>query len=140
MKYITIKRFKRNNPFGNFNIPYGTPIEEVNGWLLAPNGARICRDTAALMREYFARDDDGNGLERGKVAHAIIDRMHIEPNETKDHWQERWNVIWEDKMCQKYKKDESETTFLWSIDFYNAPLFDLYYIARLVGANIKEDK
>ena len=84
------------------------------------------------MREYFARNDDGLGLKRGKLSHAIIDKMLLQPNETKEEWQKRWDILWKDAICNKYRKDYSETTFLWGIDFYNAPLLDLYHIATLV--------
>ena len=132
MKYITIKRYKRNN----LNIPYGTEIEEINN-ILYYNDQRICNNNSAVMRDYFARNDDSKGLERGKISHSIIKTLLIQKNETKEHWQQRWDIVWKDPICNKYKKDkDSTTTFLWSIDFYNAPLFDLYYIAKLVKAPI----
>ena len=118
---------------GRFNIPYGTEIEEQDGWLVY-NGLPICKDTSALMRDYFAKNDDGCGLERFKIAHAIIDALHIRDGESKEDWQKRWNVVWEDPVSNKYRKDNSETTFLWGIEFFNAPLLDLYHIANLAGA------
>ena len=119
---------------GRFNLPYGTELEDHDGWLCY-NGVPICKTTSALMRDYFARDDDGCGLKRFKIAHAIIDALHIREGESKEDWQKRWNVVWEDAVSNKYRKDESESTFLWSIDFFNAPLLDLWHIAALVGAN-----
>lgn len=132
MTYITIKRFKRKGIDGDFNIPYGTSIESDNGYLWF-NGKRICSEKSAVMREYFARNDDGLGQKRSKVAHGIIDAMLMRDGETKEDWQKRWDVLWEDPVCNKYRKDNSETTFLWGIDFYNAPLLDLYHIATLAG-------
>lgn len=132
MKYITGKRFKRENALGRFNISYGTEVEEQGGWLFY-NGMQICKDTSAIMREYFARNDDGCGLKRFKIAHAIIDKLHIRDGESKEDWQKRWDVIWADPVSNKYRKDNSDTTFLWGIQFFNAPLLDLYHIASLVG-------
>ena len=133
MRYITTKRFKRKGIDGNFNIPYGTAIESENGYLWQ-DGRRICSEKSAAMREYFARNDDGLGQKRSKVTHSIIDAMLMRDGETKDDWQKRWDVLWEDPVCNKYRKDYSETTFLWGISFYNAPLLDLYHIAALAGA------
>ena len=133
MKYITLKRYKRDN----LNIPYGTEIEEVNGTLYY-NNQRICGNHSAVMREYFARNDDGLGIKRGKVTHAIIDAMLMREGESKEDWQKRWDVLWADPCCNKYRKDYSESTFLWGIEFFNAPLIDLYHIAALVSAKIKE--
>ena len=133
MIYITTKRFKRKGIDGDFNIPYGTAIESDNGYLWF-NGKRICSEKSAVMREYFVRDDDGLGQKRSKIAHSIIDAMLMRDGETKEDWQKRWDVLWEDPVCNKYRKDYSETTFLWGIEFYNAPLLDLYHIAALAGA------
>lgn len=136
MRYITIKRFKRIGIEGNFNIPYGTELESKDGWLYYKD-KKICSLSSAVMRDYFTLNEDNCGLKRGKVTTAIINKMQIKPNESKKQWQSRWDIIWQDKICQKYKKDNSDTTFLWSLDFYNAPLLDLYYIAQLVG--VKEN-
>lgn len=133
MTYITTKRFKRKGIDGDFNIPYGTAIESENGYLWH-EGKRICSEKSAVMREYFARNDDGLGQKRYKITHDIIDAMLMRDGETKEDWQKRWDVLWEDPVCNKYRKDYSETTFLWGIDFYNAPLLDLYHIAALAGA------
>ena len=133
MTYITTKRFKRKGMDGDFNIPYGTTVESKNGYLWN-KGKRICSEKSAVMREYFARDDDGLGQKRSKVAQSIIDAMLIRDGETKEDWQKRWDVLWADPVCNKYRKDYSETTFLWGISFYNAPLLDLYRIAALAGA------
>lgn len=132
MTYITTKRFKRKGIDGDFNIPYGTTIESDNGYLWL-DGKRICSEKSAVMREYFARDDDGLGQKRSKIVHSIIDAMLMQDGETKEDWQKRWDILWEDSVCNKYRKDYSETTFLWSIEFYNAPLLDLYHIAALAG-------
>lgn len=132
MTYITTKRFKRKGIDGDFNIPYGTAIESENGYLWHED-KRICSEKSAVMREYFARDDDGLGQKRSRITHSIIDAMLMQDGETKEDWQKRWDVLWDDPVCNKYRKDYSETTFLWGIEFYNAPLLDLYHIAALAG-------
>lgn len=131
MQYIVIKRFKRNG----LNLPYGTQVEE-HGGVLFYNGKRICNDHSAVMREHFARDDDGHGLERGKLCKAIISTLQMRDDESKEDWNLRWEPVWNDNICKKYKKNTAENMFLWAIEFFNAPLFDLYHIARLVGAPI----
>lgn len=132
MNYLTIKRFKHTGIDDVFNIPYGTSLEGNNGYLWY-NGKKVCSDHSAVMREYFVRNDDGLGLKRSKITKSIINAMAIRDNETKEDWQKRWDVLWDDAICNKYRKDYSETTFLWGIEFFNAPLLDLYHIAALVG-------
>lgn len=133
MQYITTKRFKRKGIRDAFNIPYGTTVESQNGYLWY-KGKPICSEKSAVMREYFARDDDGFGLKRSKITRAIINAMLIRDGETKEDWQKRWDILWDDAICNKYRKDYSETIFLWGIEFFNAPLLDLYHIASLAGA------
>lgn len=130
MKYVTIKRYRRDDARGRFNIPYGTEVEEHDG-LLWYKGKDICGDHAAVMREYFARNDDGQGLERGRLTRAILKALELRPG---PEYQERWDAVWADELCQKYRKNGQQDRFLWNIEFYNAPIEDLKYIAALVGA------
>ena len=85
MTYITTKRFKRKGIDGDFNIPYGTAIESENGYLWL-DGKRICLEKSAVMREYFARNDDDLGQKRSKIAHSIIDAMLMRDGESKEDW------------------------------------------------------
>ena len=135
MKYITIKRYKRPDREGRqaVNISYGSELEEQGGTLYYGDIA-VCTDRSAVMREYFARNDDGCGLERGKLSQAIVEKLRIHPGETKEQHNKRWEVCWNDALCMKYRKQADVDYFLWSIDFFNAPIEDLEYIAALVGA------
>lgn len=131
MLYVTVKRAKFNGISGPVNIPYGTEVDCNNG-IIRKDGKPICRITSHNAHEFFSPDDDGHGLERGKLVQAI---KKILENHDAEH-QDRWNKIWEDKLCQKYKRVEHEDFWLWNHEFYCAPIFDLWHIARLVGANI----
>ena len=51
-----------------------------------------------------------------------------------DGYQARWDKVWGDPLCQKYRRPEHEDFWLWNYDFFNAPVVDLYHIARLIGA------
>ena len=136
MTYITTKRFKRKGIDGAFNIPYGTELEGRDGYLWY-NNKRICADHSAVMREYFTQNEDGLGLKRCIITKKIIDAMLMQEGESKEDWQKRWDVLWDDTICNKYRKDASETTFLWGIEFFNAPLLDLYHIANLANVEVK---
>ena len=86
----------------------------------------ITRNAAA--HEYFARNDDGNGLERGKLSHAIIKTLggfNANP--------ERWEKIFTDDLAQKYRRPEHQDYWLWSDAFFNASIEDLKYLATLAG-------
>lgn len=137
MQYITIKRYKRPDRPNReaVNIPYGKAVEERNGSLYYGD-VEICRDHSAVMREYFARNDDGQGLKRGKLSQSIIKALLARDGETREEHQKRWDVVYDDKLvCPKYRKTGADSgDWLWNIEFYNAPIEDLEYIAKLVGA------
>ena len=50
------------------------------------------------------------------------------------NYQNRWDKVWEDTLCQKYKKAGHEDYWLWNHDFYNADIEDFKYIANLIAA------
>lgn len=80
--------------------------------------------------DFFTQNDDGMGQERGELLNRIIPKL-----EKRDAgYQARWGKIWEDALCQKYKRPDQEEHWIWNFDFYNGPVEDLRYIAALIGA------
>lgn len=130
-KYVTTKRYKKLAQCGNVNIPYGTECVVVNNHIICDKGT-ICFVASQDAFDYFSQNDDGNGLERGRLTQAIIKRLERKEYDTT--YQKRWDKVWDDPVCQKYKRSDFADHWLWNYEFYNAPLFDLQYIARLVGA------
>jgi hypothetical protein len=132
MHYITIKRYKQQGIGGHFNLPYGTPIEKREDNLLYHNNRPVCVARSFNAHEYFARNNDGRGLERGKLTHAIIKKlggMHRELTA-------EWKAVFDDDLANSYARQDSPDFWLWDDSFFNAPIEDLKYIASLVG--IKE--
>lgn len=127
--YITVKRAKFKTVSGDVNFPYGTKLE-ASGDVLMHDGKPVCAVFSSCAHEYFAQDDDGQGLLRGQLVHAIKSTLA----KTDDLHQERWDKIWDDPRCQKYKNEDREDYWLWNHDFYNAEIDDLKYIAKLIGA------
>ena len=111
------------------NIPYGTVLEAQDG-ILRWQGKRLCVDTSDDAHNYFSQNDDGRGLERGALVGAICSLL-----EKRDkNYQARWNKIWPDSLCQKYRRPEHDDFWLWNHDFFNAPIEDLRHIAALISA------
>lgn len=129
MKYITHKRFKGKGITGDVNLPVFTELRTANHYLVYGTDI-ICADKSENAHLYFARNDDGNGIERGKLTRAIKSRL----SKKDDAYQDRWDRVWEDQLCLKYKRPEFDDFFLWNHEFYNAPIEDLRYIAGLIGA------
>lgn len=72
MKYITHNRYKKLAACGEtLNLPYGTELETAGDFIITPDGKAICFATSENAKMHFARNDDGMGLERGKLTWAI---------------------------------------------------------------------
>ena len=127
MEYIVHKRFRAKTMSGDVNIPALSVCEEKNG-IIYYNNKAICTTISKNAHQYFATNNDGNGMLRGKLTQSI--------QKTLDKNKEKWNKVWEDPICQKYKRIEHADHWLWNHDFFNADLNDLEYISKLVGAKI----
>lgn len=125
MKYVVYDRFEGQAMCGNVNLPPMTVCEETNGFI--HDDKRVfCYYKSENAHNHFARNDDGKGMERGNLILRILDRLRS--------CKAMWDRVWEDELCQKYKRPEDPTYWLWNHDFYNAEIADLRYIAKLVGA------
>lgn len=128
-KYIARKRARFKGACGPVNIPCGTELQ-VEGDFICLDGTPICFPEGQDSLANFCQNDDGCGLKRGKLVEAILSRLN---KRDQDH-QTRWNKVWGDSLCQRYKRPEHEDYWLWAPAFYNAPVLDLMHIAALVGA------
>ena len=131
MDYIAIKRARFFGLSGDVNIPYGTKIDCIDG-ILSIEGKPLCGDHSQNAYDFFTRNDDGNGLLRGKLTQAIQKTL---AKRDKDH-QARWDKVWADQICQKYKRNEHTDYWLWNHAFFNAEITDLRHIANLIGAKL----
>ena len=127
--YIVKKRMRLEGIRGRVNLPYGTEVEAVDGMIIY-KGEAVCAVTSRNAHLYFARDDDGQGRERGALTLAITSTL-----EKRDKgYQDRWDLVWEDETSQKYRHPDHEDHFLWGHAFYEAPVEDLQHIVGLIGA------
>ncbi len=127
MRYITTNRFKKKSISGDVNIPYGTELMEKDK-ILYLEEKPICSIYSQNAYDYFSINDDNNGLERGKLIKQIINKL----SKKDKNYQKRWDKIWDDKICQKYKKDIESNYWLWNFYFYNAEIESLRYILNLI--------
>ena len=114
MDYICTKRLKKHHLSGNDIIPSMTKCTEQNG-LIYLDCKPICYTTSQIAHDHFSRNDDGKGMERGRLVQEI---QHIlsKPGKTR---QKRWDAVWGDGICQKYKRADHEDFWLWNHEFYN---------------------
>lgn len=128
MEYITHKRFKQKSLTGDVNIPALSKCECENN-IIFHDGRPICLSTSENGHQYFAINNDGKGLERGQLTQYIQKRLAKQDGRHDD----RWYKVWNDKLCQRYKRVEHDDHWLWNDDFFKASIGDLQYIANLIG-------
>lgn len=72
MKYVAHRRYRGLDAGGKpMNVRYGSEYETIGDFIATQEGRGICFTTSETSRQYFARNDDGRGLERGKLTYAI---------------------------------------------------------------------
>lgn len=127
MDYVCVKRYKGNAIGGAVNIPRGTKLGTVDDFL-ALGDTTICTPTSQVAYDYFARDDDERGLERGDLI-AKIQRKLAKKD---DNHQKRWDKLWADKDANKLRRPEHQDFWCWGFQFYNAEISELEHIWQLI--------
>ena len=125
--YIVRRRARFLSICGPVNLPYGTEVSS-DGAFLTVNGEKLCSITSQNAYDFFSRNDDGHGLERGKLVQDI--RSTLERRDAK--YQSRWDRLWADEGANKLRRTEHEDYWLWSYAFYNADVNELRRISRLL--------
>lgn len=130
MKYVVHRRFKSDSALcGHVNLPAFTECDNINGCIYY-GGKPICYYGSENCRQYFAINEDGKGMLRGKYTQNIMKELRDRDEE----YQDRWDKVWDDKICQKYKLKDYDDVWCWDDSFFDGDVDDLKYIAKLVGA------
>lgn len=127
MQYIVHRRFKEKAICGYVNIPAQTVCEVESGFIMY-NGKQLCATRSENAHIYFAVNDDGLGMKRGALTRKIINTLKNKD----DLHQKRWDAVWDDQLCQKYRRHNHDDHWLWNHLFFNADIKDLQYILKLV--------
>ncbi len=133
-RYIARRRARFQGLSGPVNLPYGTALDCREGFLFWKN-RKLCAAASQNTKDYFVQNDDGLGKIRGDLVTLVLARLG--PKEArKGRTAARWEKVWADPVCGRYKRSDNEEHWLWNEAFYNAPVDDLRHIARVVGVKI----
>ena len=138
MKYITHNRFKQLAACGEtLNIPYGTELKTVGNFIVSPEGKPICYPTSENAKMHFARNDDGQGLERGKLTWAIAysRRVRPGPNGGQQRFTEQEIKLLEDKWAHFLRQDVE--VILFNEDFFAAAVPELKELADALHIKVR---
>ena len=125
--YIVRRRARFLSICGLVNLPYGTEVSS-DGAFLTVNGEKLCSITSQNAYDFFSRNDDGHGLERGKLVEEITSRM--EKRDAKH--QARWDKLWADAGANRLRRADHKDFWVWNHNFYNADVNELRRIRLLL--------
>lgn len=131
-EYLVTKRFKDKAVCGDLNLPFGTKCF-VNGLAICCDKGEICYIASDNAYEYFTQNDDGCAVLRRKLIDSIFNAVSRSKQDVAGY-DEKWDKIWQDCTCLKYRREDCGDDWVWNYDFYNASITDLQYIAKLVNA------
>lgn len=130
MEHIVHRRYKNKDLFGNpLNLPYGTVLNEINGFLHTQEGVPVCTVNSEVAKMYTARNDDNEGLERGKLTYAIA-------YSRKNGGISKVGFRFSNKQCdvivrhyQRFIRPEFDM-IIFNDRFFNAPVNELQEMAK----------
>lgn len=122
---ITFREFNGLAICGEVNIPAGTKLKNSGEFIAFEDGRLVTRRYSDNYCKHFTRNDDGHGLERGRLTYAIA----YSPRNNGDGCRLSEDEI---EMIRrdwgKYLMPYNDTV-LFNNDFYDAPIEDLRAIA-----------
>ena len=140
MEYITHHRFKEIGACGKLlNIPYGTTLEMIGGFIATSDSKAICYPTSENAHKHFSRNDDNNGLERGVLTYAIAFGKR-KPANSKDKQIYRFSneeIRLLETRWKHFLKDDVDV-ILFNHEFFNADIEELREMAKSLKIKIKE--
>ena len=137
MKYIVHKRYKRQSLTGkDINLPYGTECHSSGNFIMTEDGDILCYTGSEDANVYFARNDDGNGLERGKLTQAIAYDNSKYCEETRMKWTNEEYECLTTKWAKFKKKEVPDWVF--NTEFYHADIEDLREMVNDLHIKIKK--
>lgn len=103
-QYLVTKRFKGRAVCGRLNLPFGTKCMEKKGWICCDEGI-VCNTRSENAHDFFTWDGDGCGEKRRKLIDGISRNLDGS-RQSKEAYDAKWEVVWNDDTCLKYKRKE----------------------------------
>ena len=137
MKYITHHRFRGLALCGEeLNLPYGTELTVEGDFLMTADGKCVCCVSSDNGQRHFAVNDDGQGLERGRLTYAIAfgtGRRRCGNSGYRFSDKEREMLI---RDWGRFLRQDTDF-ILFNDDFFAAPVEELERIACGLGIRIR---
>jgi len=128
MEYICHRRYKKRGASGKkYLFTRGTRLQTVGDFIAKGDGG-VCLETSEDAHMYFARNDDGKGIERGKYTYQIAYAAR-KPNLNSDDRFTSDEITMLERDYPHYLRQDTDT-ILFNNEFFNAPVEDLKEMYR----------
>lgn len=134
MRYIVHTKFNDKAIGGNIILPQMTICYSKDN-MIQYNGKDICVIGSENARRFFAIDEDGMGMIRGRLIQNIQKTLKCHD----DNYHNRWSKVWNDKTCIRYRQKEHDYWY-WNDDFFTTDIDTLRYIFNLVNLESQTNK
>lgn len=133
MRYICHKRYDKTGADEKRHIiRRKTRLESIAGFI-AEGSSAVCRITSEDARRHFARDDDGKGLERGRLSWKIAYAPR-HPNEDNEFRFTPGEIEMLRKDYGRFLEDDKDV-ILFNSDFFHAEISELEEILERLEAD-----
>ena len=138
MEYICHHSLQGRVICGPVSIRRGTLMPEEGGLISLPSGEPICLAGSENGHMYFARNDDGKGMERGSITYAVAyeKRERLGAGGRR----QRFTDAEIKTLCARwgrYLRPDADT-ILFNDDFFSADVETLREIAASVNVKTRE--
>ena len=150
MKYIAGLNKRIKTPFGDISLKLTDHYETDGNWICKGDN-KICYTTSQNAYDYFANNDDGNGLLRFTKTHDILDVLKAKNNEYNqavaqaidgiEDEEEKASIIagvpyplkdfW-DEVNENHSSLLKNGSLIGSYNFYNASISELEELENLL--------
>ena len=112
-------------------------METAGDFIITTEGKPICYATSEAAKMHFARNDDGQGLERGKLTWAIAysKRVRTGPNGRQQRFTEEEIELLERKWAHFLRQDVE--VILFNEDFFAAAVPELKELADALHIKVR---
>ena len=125
-RYIAYRPLNRKCLGGRVNIKRGDVLKQDKGVLFYKNVA-VCVWNCQVAKEYFAPDDDNNGLRRGDIIYAIAFKEPLTELQK--------DIVLATPSINRFLRKDNRT-ILFNDDFFSASVMELMDIAWKLGIKV----
>ena len=133
--FIARKRYRGLSLNGDSVNISAQSVLLCKGDILFYNDIPLAFVTSQVSLDYFTTNDDGKGMERGKIIDEIFSILTNKPYSSEQEAKKRleaWDRVWSSEFCLSFKRKDHADFWLWNYEFYNTSVNNLKIILQII--------